>query len=189
MCATEPTRPPKSHRQRRLIGSLFPRRMAGWPYSSAIWPSRFGALTGRMANLPPLHYKDAQIKKQLAGAMEWHRRRRGGVDDVAEWLNSLPAHDGQPRVEHFLMDHFEAADTPLNLLGLSCAFCADCPPHTQRGLSLAWDSYIDWPAIHWQIGLGAAFVARAFAALCGAGAQFSESIGSYGAAVFGLCCR
>ena len=69
----------------------------------------------------PLHYKDAQIKKQLAGAMEWHRRQ-GGVDDVAEWLNDLPAHDGQPRIERFLKDHFGAADNPLNCWASAALF-------------------------------------------------------------------
>ena len=61
----------------------------------------------------PLYYKDAPIKKKLAGAMELHRRD-GGSDDVAEWLEGLPEWDGVERIKQFLSDHFGAEATQLN---------------------------------------------------------------------------
>ena len=60
-----------------------------------------------------LYYKDVQIKKMLAGAME-KNRRQGGADDVADWLLNLPEWDGVERIRQFLSDHFGAEVTEIN---------------------------------------------------------------------------
>ena len=67
----------------------------------------------KMIEFTPLYYKDVQIKKMLAGAMEFNRRQ-GGADDVADWLLDLPEWDGVERIRQFLSDHFGAQDTEIN---------------------------------------------------------------------------